>query len=195
MYTQQEIASCILESSRSMADQLNLLSDPDFFMQPAEGKWSPAEHLHHLILSVKPLNKALSAPRFLLRFFGQARRDGMQYEQLVKKYQEKLAAGGTATRRYVPRTRKITEKEVLLSSYRLHSEKLVSKVVQLKEHELDMYVLPHPLLGKITLREMLFFTIYHTYHHMKLARKQQPRRGLFPLGMRTENVPLLQEVG
>jgi hypothetical protein len=26
-------------------------------------------------------------------------------------------------------------------------------------------VLPHPLLGKLTIREMLYFTVYHGEHH------------------------------
>jgi hypothetical protein len=33
------------------------------------------------------------------------------------------------------------------------------------EAQLDEYVLPHPILGKLTIREMLYFTIYHATHH------------------------------
>ena len=33
--------------------------------------------------------------------------------------------------------------------------------------DLDRYRLPHPLLGKLTVREMLFFTVYHNYHHVR----------------------------
>jgi hypothetical protein len=32
---------------------------------------------------------------------------------------------------------------------------------------LDLLILPHPLLGKLTLREMLYFTLYHVEHHEK----------------------------
>jgi hypothetical protein len=32
--------------------------------------------------------------------------------------------------------------------------------------------LPHPLLGKLTLREMIYFTIYHVQHHHKLVQNQ-----------------------
>jgi len=31
---------------------------------------------------------------------------------------------------------------------------------------LDNYLLPHPLLGKMTVREILFFTLYHNLHHV-----------------------------
>ena len=37
-----------------------------------------------------------------------------------------------------------------------------------REKQLDHFLLPHPLLGKITLREMLFFSAYHIQHHTKL---------------------------
>jgi hypothetical protein len=36
-----------------------------------------------------------------------------------------------------------------------------------KEAQLDQYLVPHPLLGKITLRELGYFTIYHTQHHLR----------------------------
>jgi len=39
------------------------------------------------------------------------------------------------------------------------------------EDDLDRVMLPHPLLGKLTLREMLFFTIYHVEHHLGILRQ------------------------
>jgi hypothetical protein len=35
-----------------------------------------------------------------------------------------------------------------------------------KDADMDRYSLPHPLLGTITVREILFFTIYHSMRHM-----------------------------
>lgn len=37
------------------------------------------------------------------------------------------------------------------------------------EQDLDTVLLPHPLLGKLTVREMLYFTIYHAQHHQMLV--------------------------
>jgi len=36
--------------------------------------------------------------------------------------------------------------------------------------QLDQYIAPHPLLGKITLRELGYFTIYHTQHHLAIIK-------------------------
>ncbi len=44
---------------------------------------------------------------------------------------------------------------------------LCSKVDTCSKGQLDTFILPHPLLGKVTLREMLYSTIYHVQHHQK----------------------------
>ncbi|CAN5267722.1 hypothetical protein BH11BAC6_BH11BAC6_08480 [soil metagenome] len=53
--------------------------------------------------------------------------------------------------------------------------KLCKRVNAYKETALDIYILPHPLLGKLTLREMLYFNILHGEHHrqtvMELLKK------------------------
>jgi hypothetical protein len=40
------------------------------------------------------------------------------------------------------------------------------------DSQLDQYIVPHPLLGKITLRELCYFTIYHTYHHLAIVKER-----------------------
>jgi hypothetical protein len=35
------------------------------------------------------------------------------------------------------------------------------------ESALDGQLLPHPLLGPLTVREMRAFTVYHTAHHLQ----------------------------
>ena len=38
------------------------------------------------------------------------------------------------------------------------------------EEDLDKFILPHPLLGKLTMREMMYFTIYHAQHHENIVK-------------------------
>lgn len=131
---------------------------------PFNNKWSAAEQLDHIIKSVAPVKVAFSMPRFLLRiFFGKANRPSKNYEQLVVKYQSKLAAGGKAPSKYVPEKKK----NVLGEAAKLDAivEALCKKVEGFSENELDLLLLPHPLIGKLTLREMLYFTLYHVQHH------------------------------
>ena len=50
-------------------------------------------------------------------------------------------------------------------------EKLSKQIDHYSEQDLDKYILPHPLLGKLTMREMMYFTIYHVQHHQRLIAK------------------------
>ena len=57
----------------------------------------------------------------------------------------------------------------------LHN-RLISKMERWKDVDLDRYLLPHPLLGKITLREMLYFTTFHIQHHQQtIENLQKPK--------------------
>ena len=44
---------------------------------------------------------------------------------------------------------------------------MVAAAEKWDEKELDEYYLPHPILGKLTVREILFFTIYHNLRHAR----------------------------
>jgi hypothetical protein len=44
-------------------------------------------------------------------------------------------------------------------------EELARRIGTWSETDLDRYRLPHPLLGRLTVREMLFFTVQHLAHH------------------------------
>lgn len=49
---------------------------------------------------------------------------------------------------------------------------LTSTMEQWEDAALDQYLAPHPLLGKITLRELGYFTIYHTEHHLAIIKER-----------------------
>lgn len=36
---------------------------------------------------------------------------------------------------------------------------------------LDTYQIPHPIIGLISVREMIYFTLYHYKHHLKAINK------------------------
>lgn len=127
-------------------------------------KWSAAEQLNHIIKSVAPVKLAFSLPHFLLKIaFGKANRPSKNYEQLVVKYQGKLAEGGKAPSWFIPEKKRNVSSEA--SKLDAIVEALCKKVERFSENELDLLLLPHPLMGKLTLREMLYFTIYHVQHH------------------------------
>ena len=63
------------------------LSEDVFFTPREAGKWSPAEIVGHLILSTKPINKALISPKFILKTtFGKLKRSSYTYEDVKERY-------------------------------------------------------------------------------------------------------------
>lgn len=152
--------------------RLESLSEEAFFIRKND-TWSPAEQVKHLELSVKPLILAFRLPGFMLRLlFGKPNRPSRTYEELLAKYHFKLGEGGKATSPYVP---KILEtgtgrNAVIADSLKRHAT-MLKAAARYKDKDLDRYILPHPLLGKITLREMLYFTDFHILHHLTSIEK------------------------
>ena len=83
----------------------------------------------------------------------------------------KIEAGGKASGSYVPSVVHIAEKGKLIQSLNTEVQQLTKRLNNISESDLDVIILPHPLLGKLTLREMLYFTIYHAEHHTSSVKK------------------------
>lgn len=170
-----ELKSNLLESHRSFISTINGLSDEEFIFS-ANGKWTAGQQAEHLLLSVKPLNKILAMPKLTVKvMFGTANRPSKTYEALVQKYETKLAEGGKATVQFVPPVVELKQKEILLSELLSRAEKLCRQLDDFTEEQMDEYILPHPLLGKLTLREMMHFTIHHVGHHQKITLRNLGR--------------------
>lgn len=134
------------------------------------GKWTPAQHIEHILRAVRPVAMALLVPMWFLRWrFGKPNRPPRDFEGLVQRYKEKLAAGGRASGRFVPPVVPASDVEAIASSLRKAVTALSRRVNNWSEQDLDTVLLPHPLLGKVTVREMLYFTIYHVQHHHALV--------------------------
>ena len=122
---------------------IQTLNDEQYKMT-ANGKWTAGQQLQHLYLSVNPLTKALQLPHFILRFiFGKANRPSKTYEGLVEKYRSKLAAGGRASGRFIPKHVTANEKEILIGKLQHTIKKLAAVINKYTEEELDQIILPH----------------------------------------------------
>jgi len=132
-------------------------------------KWNAGQHLDHIIKSVSVLTKALSIPRFILKSkFGVANRASGTPDVLIEKYLEKLKTAKPTPSRFQPVIISFTQKEKAIKKLKKQVDKLCKRAMKFSEDNLDVYILPHPLLGKLTLRELLHFTSYHVQHHQEL---------------------------
>jgi hypothetical protein len=155
------------------------VEDINFFKR-IDDKWSIAENIHHLTTATKMTSLAFRVPKFVLRLlFGKPNRPSRSYEELVTKYKAKLEAGGAASGRYVPSAKEINcPKEELIEKWDSAAQRYLSRLKYYWEEEkLDTYIVTHPMLGKITVRELAYFTIYHTQHHLKAIRQRNREAG------------------
>jgi hypothetical protein len=165
IHSKSEIISGLDAAFNELAAYVETLSSADFTAAP-EGRWSPGTQMAHLTRSAEPVNLALRLPRVVLRLvFGKARRDSHDFDQLTGQYLAALEQGGKASGRYVPKPVPVDQREATLAAFRREQRRLQAGLARWNETALDQFVLPHPLIGKITVRELLFFTIYHTRHH------------------------------
>ncbi len=152
-------------------DLINSLSDEKLVYAP-EGKWNALQQLDHLCSSVSAVNKVFKLPKFIVKWkFGTANRISKPYEGLVAKYQERLSVANVPPARFQPKTLTISAKKERLEQLQADLEIMCAGTLKMSEKDLDELVLPHPLLGKITLREMLYFTIYHAEFHENAVKK------------------------
>ena len=107
----------------------------------------------------------------LATFFGRANRSSKNYDELVEKYTAKLAGGYKAAAKYSSGPIALSQRDMLAKKLSALINKLNKKIDSFDEKDFDRYILPHPLLGKLTIREMLFFTVYHVQHHQSLTLK------------------------
>lgn len=167
-----QIIFALNEKIDAFNNYIEPLSKEQFEATP-NGKWSAGQNLDHLIRSIKPLQLAYRLPKFaLFILFGKTNRASRTYDELVTKYKTKLTAGGKASGPFIPPVISFEKKETLIRKYKEQKQKLIAKVEKQDEKDLDTYILPHPLLGKVTLREMLFFTIHHNEHHLELLKNR-----------------------
>jgi hypothetical protein len=135
-------------------------------------KWSAAQQVEHIYKSVSPLAKGLLLPKFIVKtIWGKANRPSKNYNDLIMKYSEKLALGGRASSPFVPKEVLAIDVKKWQIKIDISLKKLIKNLNKYAEEEFDLYILPHPLLGKVTLREMMYFTIYHVQHHQQIIKR------------------------
>jgi len=171
--SKDQIINATVQSFAAFTAACAAADEAHCFKRPAAEKWSVAENIQHLIVSTNTSKLAFTLPAFLVRWIGGTpNRDSKSYEALVDKYKEKLAAGGKASGRFIPKPMDIKcGKEKLLQNWQKAAGQFIAAVKNnSSESKLDDYLVRHPLLGRITLRELCYFTIYHTEHHLNIIQ-------------------------
>ncbi len=170
--TKPEIIERLREIQHGLSATVHPLS-PAHFDRGTADAWSPANYLKHLLLAIKPFAKAITfPPDALRRRFGTADRPSLTYADLVARYQARLSEGIRAEDydSVMPTTFRIPDDTPDVQSYLLDlwneaHDRMIGGLGQWSETDLDAGAILHPALATITMREMLFFTVYHNALH------------------------------
>lgn len=139
------------------------------FSEQVAGKWSVAEVLQHLYLSARPIVRLMTGHREVLSQWGLVETPSRSYNDIAVAYQIILETGAKAPAALSPRPEDVqVEKSELVARFAGVYDALTAVLESWSGSELDNYYIPHPVLGKLTIREMLYFTSIHTRHHLRL---------------------------
>jgi hypothetical protein len=171
--TKTEIIKAAENAFTQFSENCNSMHEILFFNKP-DSKWSAAENIQHMIISTNMTTLAYRFPKFIVRLIGgKPNRASRSYEELKVKYYKKLADGGKASGLFVPKPIEIKYgKKKLIDNWQKATDGFIKALTKNRtEKDLDNYLAKHPLLGRITLRELCYFTIFHTEHHLQAIHK------------------------
>lgn len=161
----QEIINSLFEKHNSFLKYINELSTGDYLFGYQQ-KWTAGQQLKHIVLCVEALAQVFNTPKSIIeQKFGLSNKPGCTYKELANKYEGKFKEGGKAQDRFVPEIVPMNQREILCEDLASLVNELCAEIENYTEQELDTLRIPHPLLGSLTMREMLYNTIYHVEHH------------------------------
>ena len=147
------------------------------FLTPIGDAWSPADNVRHLTKSMRAVSRGLRLPRLFVRIaFRSATHPSRSFEKMREDYRATLASGGKAGRFAPGAMEESADPDVhrarIMGYHAVAVSELRAMAARWTERDLDRLQLPHPLLGPLTVREMLLFTLYHNSHHVEGVRRR-----------------------
>lgn len=166
----EELTDKLVSTHKNFEKYLLSLSTEELHHKP-NGKWSAFQQLAHIVVCLKPLVQVYGMPtNMIAMMFGRSEEDLIfSYNDHVAAYEAKLAAGGKAPAQFWPENVQASEVKTLCKILEDRVLALTKGLRNISEEDLNALQIPHPLLGEISLREMLYNAIYHVQHHHKQA--------------------------
>ena len=156
------LSEALLQTGQEVGAYFSALPTAAFFEGDDE-RWSPAHHLAHLTLSNTPVASALGLPKGRLARVS-ADQPPRTAQEVGTMYVTALARGVKATGRFLPSPHGTPSE--LLERYDGSVHLLDHNLIYWMDGELNDFALPHPVLGSLSVREMLYFTVLHNQHHL-----------------------------
>lgn len=169
--TKEEIIAELGDTFKSLGDLCDNINQQDFNIS-RQNKWTPAENIQHLVTSTRMTTMAFALPKFVhVMLYGKPGRTSHGYSKVIDNYKKKLEQGAEATGLYIPKKTDYS-RDALKGKLDNEAGKLIRALdKKWTDEQLDHYVVKHPILGLLTVRELAYFTIYHNGHHFSTVQQ------------------------
>lgn len=172
--TNDQLIQELENSFQQTINWINQQPEENFNQELVTEKWTIAGHLYHLIKSTKAVSKGLLMPKIGLRtMFGKNKRPERSYKEMVDKYKTTLATTNLkAPSEYEATAGRTFERSALIKRFQRELQDFIQALKKWKEDDMSTYIMPHPAMGKCTIREFVYFTTLHTHHHLDILKEQ-----------------------
>lgn len=164
-----------MRSFKSRASEY-LLSIPAerFFAKPEKG-WSIAENVKHLNKTTWPITLGLKLPAAVPAALFGKESGSRSFAEIREAYYANVQNGFQAPLIYRPGSAGTGDRaaqEKMVRTFEKTIEDLISAFLKLETVVIDSVRMPHPALGKLTIREMLFSCLNHGIHHLTILSRR-----------------------
>jgi hypothetical protein len=172
-YRLDEIRVAIPAQHQRFADYLRGLPLTTF-LSSLDNTWSPLQHMQHVMNSETTLGGFIGARKFLPL---QTPAASKNYNEVVSTYLAALEATPIPNNPFPPPEYGALDaleatRGLALGEFLNSGDQLVKALQSYSDTELDAFQGRHPLLGMMSLREFLLFTVYHVEHHQIVLQKR-----------------------
>ncbi|MFN8286177.1 MAG: DinB family protein [Chitinophagales bacterium] len=168
--TTQQLLEQFKNNHYSFVAFIKTLNDEQFALS-ANNKWTPGQQLEHIYKCNQPLAFLFANKAIIESKFGKIERARWSQAEVREKYTAALATGGKAPERFVPAEVSISQKEELLQKTVGDVNSIVALLANFTEEEIDNLAIPHPLLGNMSIREMMYLMTDHATHHLEKTKE------------------------
>jgi hypothetical protein len=144
--------------------------DDKIFFDGTDERWGPAQHLAHLTFTHKRVARGFVAKDLLPEYSGEPK----NYDEVVANYLaalQRASSGGFLANNPFAAKSESTDKKAVIEEFVQTTKGLRDAARLWSEAELDTKGMQHPLIGMLSVREMLLFMIYHNQHHLSGVQK------------------------
>lgn len=167
----KKIISHLTTSHDSFWNTAGLLTNPT---NSVNSKWSVAQNVQHINIGLSRISNYLALPKLSIETnFGLSERASKSHDIIIKVFSNAFENGVQSTDAFLPDENLQSKMEDLISQGKDFLKSVIENLQNWSEEDLEKYNCPHPFLGKITVREILYFTIYHAQHHNETINKMK----------------------